>query len=215
VTIVNRFELDAEASPADAARIRSELGLTADQPIVLYTGSFVKLQALDLLVRGIPTVAARVPSVKFVLVGGRPAEIEELRRLAREVGATDHLILLPERPQSEMPAFMAAASVLVSPRVKGINPPGKLFSYLNSGRPIVATDREVHTQFLTPKCAILTAPDPESFAQGILAALRDAALVERITREAKVVLATDYSAEARSAAYNQLLAFIDPARKAS
>jgi glycosyltransferase involved in cell wall biosynthesis len=213
VTIVNRFELDAEASAADAARVRAELGVTPDQPMVLYTGSFVKLQALDLLVRGIPTVAAKVPKVKFVLVGGRPAEIEELRQLAREVGAADHLILLPERPQSEMPAFMAAAAVLVSPRVQGINPPGKLFSYLNSGRPIVATDREVHTQFLTPKCAILTAPDADSFARGILAALLDPAGAERLTREAKEVLATDYSAEARSAAYNQLLAFIDPARR--
>jgi glycosyltransferase involved in cell wall biosynthesis len=111
-----------------------------------------------------------------------------------------------------MPTFMAAASVLVSPRVKGINPPGKLFSYLNSGRPIVATDREVHTQFLTSACAILTAPDPEAFAQGILAALLDPDRAARLTREAKHVLATDYSAEARSAAYTELLALIDSGR---
>lgn len=208
VTIVNKFALDSDASAADARRIRSELGLLPDQPLVLYTGSFVKLQALDLLVEGIPVVAARVPGVKFVLVGGRAGEIEELRRLAESVGAAPHLILLPERPQSEMPAFMAAASVLVSPRVRGINPPGKLFSYLNSGRPIVATDCEVHTQFLTPACAILTAPDSRSFAQGVITALTDPGRAAAITRTAREVLATDYSDQTRARAYERLVEFI-------
>jgi glycosyltransferase involved in cell wall biosynthesis len=208
VTIVNKFALDADTGSEDAARIRSELGVTLDQPLVLYTGSFVKLQALDLLVEGIPAVAASVPGVKFVLVGGRSGEIDELRRLAEDVGAAPHLILLPERPQAEMPAFMAAASVLVSPRIRGINPPGKLFSYLNSGRPIVATDCEVHTQFLTPACAILTDPDPQSFAQGIITALTDPARVAEITRKAKEVLATDYSERTRARAYERLLEFM-------
>lgn len=207
VTIVNRFELDAEASAADAARVREELGLRADQPVVLYTGSFVKLQALDLLIEAIPTVAAQLPAVKFVLVGGRKPEIEELSALAQRLGVAERVLLLPERPQHEMPAFMAAANVLVSPRVKGINPPGKLFSYLNSGRPIVATDREVHTQFLTPACAFLTAPDPESFGRGILAALTDEPRARAVTRAAKEVLATDYSDETRAKAYRQLLAY--------
>ena len=219
VTIVNKFALDGDTAPEDVAGIRSELGVAPDQPLVLYTGSFVRLQALDLLVEGIPAVAARVPGVKFVLVGGRSGEIDELRRLAENVGAAPHLILLPERPQSEMPAFMAAASVLVSPRVQGINPPGKLFSYLNSGRPIVATDCEVHTQFLTRACAILTNPDSQSFAQGIVTALTDTARVTEITRKAKEVLATDYSERTRARAYERLLEFMaapaEPAGSAS
>lgn len=215
VTIVNKFALDAEARPEDAATIREELGLMPGQPVVLYTGSFVKLQALDLLVKGIPLVAARVPAVRFVLVGGRPAEIDELRRVAETVGAAPYLILLPERPQAEMPAFMGAASVLVSPRVRGINPPGKLFSYLNSGRPIVATDCEVHTQFLTPRCAILTAPDPESFGRGVIQALTDEPQAARLTKAAKEVLATDYSDEARARAYGQLLDLITPSDRRS
>ncbi len=210
VTIVNRFSLDAEAKAEDAARVREELGITTDEPIVLYTGSFVALQALDLLVKAIPAVVAKVPKARFVLVGGREAEIRELGALARGVGADSHLLLLPERPQSEMPAFMAAASVLVSPRIRGINPPGKLFSYLNSGRPIVATDREVHTQFLSPACSILTAPEPAAFAEGVVAALTDRERVERITRAAREVLEADYSARARAAAYQKLLHLIEP-----
>jgi len=215
VTIVNKFALDADARPEDAERIRRELNLAPGQPVVLYTGSFVKLQALDLLVKAIPAVAAKIPDVRFVLVGGRSAEIAELQRLGDRVGAGPYLILLPERPQAEMPAFMGAASVLVSPRVRGINPPGKLFSYLNSGRPIVATDCEVHTQFLTPQCAILTRPDSAAFADGILTALQDPDRVRAITRAAKEVLATDYSDAARARAYDQLVNLIGMAERVS
>ncbi len=75
------------------------------------------------------------------------------------------------RPQSEMPLYMAAADVLVSPRVQGINPPGKLFSYLASGRPVVATNTLVHNQLLDEQCSILTAPNAQGIADGLVEAL--------------------------------------------
>jgi glycosyltransferase involved in cell wall biosynthesis len=137
-------------------------------------------------------------------VGGRPLEIEQLGQFAQKIGASSHLQLLPFRPQEEMPIFTAAADVLVSPRVKGINPPGKLFSYLSSGRPVVATDRPIHNQILDERCAILTEPDPGSLAEGIISALRDRPRVERITQGASELLKSDYSPARRAQAYEEL-----------
>ncbi len=171
------------------------------------------LQALGLLVRAGPAGAREVPDARFVLVGGRSSDITDLERLAREVGAEDHLRLLPARPQSDMPAFMAAAQALLSPRVQGINPPGKLFSYLSSGRPVVATDCPVHNQILDADCAILTGPDPESFAQGVIAALTDAGRVQRVVAEAKRVLETRYHPDRRTESYRRLLALAEAARR--
>src|SRR5207244_344980 len=58
--IVNRFALEERGSREDRARVRSELGLSEEHKVALYTGSFVALQALDLLVEAIPLVARRV-----------------------------------------------------------------------------------------------------------------------------------------------------------
>jgi glycosyltransferase involved in cell wall biosynthesis len=204
ITIVNRFELDERANPDDGRRVRRELGIEPDRKVVLYTGSFVALQALDLLIHSIPKVAARVPGVQFVLVGGRQEEIDALSPLADGVGATPHLRMLLARPQSEMPAFMEASDVLVSPRIKGINPPGKLFSYLSSERPVVATDCPIHNQLLDQSFAILTRPDAESFADGIVRALVDQAYVRRLIDEARRVLAERFNPEANHAAYREL-----------
>jgi len=209
ITIVNRFSLGERATEEDGRRVRQELGIAPDRKVVLYTGSFVALQALDLLVAAIPKVAMRVPDVQFVLVGGRPDEIDELAPQAEAAGATPHLLLVPARPLSEMPAFMEASDVLVSPRIKGINPPGKLFSYLSSGRPVVATDRLIHNQLLDHSFSILTQPDPESLANGIIRALTDQDHVRSLIDEARHVLEDRFSPDANQAAYRELFRAVE------
>ena len=144
-----------------------------------------------------------------MLVGGRPSEIDELAPLADEVGATPHLIMLTARPQSEMPAFMEASDVLVSPRVQGINPPGKLFSYLNSGRPVVATDCLIHNQLLDHSFSILAQPDPDSLGKGIIQALVDRDHVNALIHEARRVLEDRFSPDANQAAYRELFRIIE------
>ena len=52
------------------------------------------------------------------------------------------------QPAREMPAFVAASDILASPRIAGTNTPLKIYSYLRSGKPIVATDLLTHTQVL-------------------------------------------------------------------
>ena len=50
-----------------------------------------------------------------------------------------------------------ACDILVSPRIRGTNTPLKIYSYLRSGKPIVATDLLTHTQVLSPAVARLVA----------------------------------------------------------
>jgi glycosyltransferase involved in cell wall biosynthesis len=99
-----------------------------------------------------------------------------------------------------MPLYLAAADVVVSPRVQGINPPGKLFSYLASARPVVATNTLVHNQLLDEKCAILTPPNADGIADGLITALTDSARVAEVVLEAQAFLRRYCSQPARDAA---------------
>ncbi len=95
--------------------------------------------------------------------------------------------------------------MLVSPRIQGINPPGKLLPYLASKRPVVATDTLVHNQILTERCAILTPPDAAGIADGLIVALTDPVRAADVVHGAEQLLAHYCSPSARDAAYADIL----------
>jgi glycosyltransferase involved in cell wall biosynthesis len=205
VVIVNNFEVGGTPTPDEVAALRARYGISPGRKVVLYTGSFVALQALDLLIDAIPRVVAAVPDAVFLLVGGEDAEIAELRSQAERLGISQHVVLERTQPQQAMPSYLAAADVLVSPRVQGINPPGKLLPYLASGRPVVATNTLVHNQLLTERSAILTSPDSAGIADGLVIALTDPARVAQVLQGAEQLLAHYCSPAARDAAYEDVL----------
>src|SRR5438105_2710014 len=187
---------DETATPEQAAAVRRSLGVAADTPIVLYTGTFEAYQGLELLFDAMAIVRRARPDARLVLAGGRPDQIDRARAQARTAGADEVTMFAGERPASEMPAYLLAADVLVSPRSRGTNTPLKIYQYLRSGKPIVATRLLTHTQVLSDDTAILTGATPQEFADGIVAALTDVGRAARVGRNARTLADTKYSYEA-------------------
>jgi glycosyltransferase involved in cell wall biosynthesis len=190
------------------ARIRAEFGLAADAPIVLYTGTFEAYQGLDLLFAAAATVSARRPDARFLLAGGRPDQVAAARVQAERAGIGAAVIFAGQREAEEIPSFLDAADVLVSPRSIGTNTPLKIYQYLRSGRPIVATRLLTHTQVLTDEVAILTPATPEGFASGILDALADPERARSVGDYAKALADTKYSYEAYLTRTRQACAYL-------
>jgi glycosyltransferase involved in cell wall biosynthesis len=90
---------------------------------------------------------------------------------------------------------MGLSDVLVSPRYKGTNTPLKIYSYLKSGIPIMATDILTHTQVLDSSVAVLAKPSPEDFGKMTLELIRDKSLQVRLGKNAKRLAETKYSYE--------------------
>src|SRR5439155_14320362 len=156
-----------EATSEHAAEIRRRFGLSASTPVVLYAGTFEAYQGLDLLFAAMAVVRAARPDARLLLAGGKPAQVDRARELARAAGVDNAIVFAGERPASEIPAYLLAADVLVSPRSRGTNTPLKIYQYLRSGKPIVATRLLTHTQVLNDETAVLTAANPREFGEGI------------------------------------------------
>lgn len=175
--------------------VRSSLGLDAHTPVVLYTGTFEAYQGLDLLYDAMRHVLATTPSARLVMVGGDPDQVEAARKAAATAGIGNATIFTGQRPAEEIPAFLDAASVLVSPRSSGTNTPLKIYQYLRSGRPIVATRLRTHTQVLDDDVAILVEPTAQALAAGIVRAFTDPS-VQTLGANAQHLANTKYSDEA-------------------
>jgi glycosyltransferase involved in cell wall biosynthesis len=180
------------ATEEDAECLRRQWSLGAG-PILLYTGTLEEYQGLDLLLRSAAIVRATLSEVRYVIVGGKPAQIMRLTRLACELGIGDIVLFTGQRSLAEMPQFMALADVLVSPRSKGTHVPLKIYTYLRSGKAILATDILSHTQVLTPAVALLVPPTPAALAQGTLELLQNPALAERLGRRSQSFAQEHYS----------------------
>lgn len=165
--------LDGTLTPADPAAVAvlaASLG-PASRRWIVYTGNLDSRQGVAELVAALPRVAEDQPDAAVLVVGGEDDQVAALRRQAAELGVADRLVCVGRQPPERMPEYMALAAVLVSPRLEAFVTPLKVFSYMASGRPIVATDLPTHTAVLDKSCAVLVPPTPAGLAEGILRAL--------------------------------------------
>ncbi|HEX3159155.1 MAG TPA: glycosyltransferase [Gemmatimonadaceae bacterium] len=172
--------LATSAAPRDAAALRATLGIAPTARVVLYSGTFATYQGLRHLLGAMPRVLAAVPDAVFVLVGADGSHRgAAVARAARQIGA-GRVLVVERQPREAMPGYLAMADVLVSPRTNGGNLPLKIFDYLASGRPIVATDIATHRAVLDDERAILVEPSAAALAAGIERVLADPAKAARL-----------------------------------
>jgi glycosyltransferase involved in cell wall biosynthesis len=193
VLIENAMGSGDAPTPGSGAAVREKLGFGPDTPVVLYTGTFEAYQGFDLLFGAMPIVIAKRPDVQFVLMGGDADQVQAAQARIEALGLSKNVRLTGQRAVGDVPAYLDAADALVSPRSLGTNTPLKIYQYLRSGRPIVATRLLTHTQVLDDDTSILTAPEPGPYAEGILAAIADRARSREIGARAKAMADVKYS----------------------
>ncbi len=175
-------------------RIPALQGRTS-QFIAGYTGHLYAGRGIELIFE----LAARLPEIAFLLVGGDPSTVARLSAQAR-ARHLDNLILTGFVPNAELPLYQAACDVLLMPYQRHVAAssggdiaaylsPMKLFEYLACGRPILSSDLPVLQEVLTPENSLLLAADEVDAWAGALLTLKAdpqlcAHLGERARREA-------------------------------
>lgn len=194
--------------PSGKTEIRDFLGLSSEKKIVLYVGNLESYQGIDLLLESAELVVKHNSIVHFVLIGGRNDHISTYREKALSLKVGENVHFLGPRPSSALADYFAEVDVVVSPRVSGDNTPMKLYSYLDSGKPLVATKIESHTQIVSDKECYLGDPNPESFSRAIVDSLKD---TDRANK-AKLLVQEKYSRQAFAknveSIYDQIRSYI-------
>lgn len=158
----------------DKGSLRHELGIPADKKVVLYTGHLYGWKGADTLAeaaRGLGKDAL------VVFVGGVD---NELKRFVEKYGNVPNIKVVPFQPREVAAKYMASADVLVLPNTaksrisSRYTSPLKLFEYMASGVPIVASDLPSIREILNEQNAVLVEPDnPGALAVGIVQVLEN------------------------------------------
>jgi len=175
---------DSKVFQPDRSFSKAEHGLR-DKKIILYTGTFEAYQGLKLLLPAFAQVAQQDPSAHLVMVGGRRDQVREVQALVDSMDLTDRVTLFGTVHPSRIPSFLRAAYLIVSPRSSGTNTPLKIYGYLRSGVPLVATSIYSHTQSLNPEIALLVPPTSDGLAWGITLLLSDPDYARQLAKNAR------------------------------
>lgn len=90
---------------------------------------------------------------------------------------------------NEMPDYLSIADVLVLLCPSGENAPLKVFNYITSQKPIVATRFPAHTSVLSESSAYFVTPDSFSLSRGIIYVLQNQELLKNLLQTATVARA--------------------------
>lgn len=157
-----------------ASDLKTELQI--DHLLVMYVGNLETYQGVDLLLDSFALALQKTTQASLVVVGGEPVDVQKYQRKAKQLDIHSRIHFLGQKPVKDLGLYLSQADILVSPRIKGKNTPMKLYSYLDSGKPLVATNLLTHTQLLDQGLAVLTEPTPEEFSQGLLQLIEDESL---------------------------------------
>jgi len=171
-------------------------GVDGHSPVAMYVGNLEHYQGIGLLLEGFRHALVRVPGAHLVIVGGLAEDIAHYRRRAFQLGIASRVHFLGPRPISELEALLRRADVLVSPRLKGLNTPMKIYSYLDSGTAVLATRLRTHTQVLDDRTAYLVAPEPEALGDGLVDLMCNPVLREQLASRAKQYAQQEFTPEA-------------------
>lgn len=182
-----------EASAAKTAQIREELQQNKNEVLVCFVGSFAVYQGVELMFAAIPKVIENSPQVRFVIIGGTAKEIQNWQNHYRQLGILDKLTFQGKVDPEDLPDYLAAADILLSPRGSGVNTPLKLFDYFKAGRAIVATDIPSNKVILNEDNSILSSSDPSSFTDAIVALVEDQEMRKTLGANGKNLYRTKFN----------------------
>ena len=177
VTVIpNAVDIDkfAVGGVADL-ELKRKLGLQ-DMRLIGFIGSFYAYEGLDVLLRAVPAMIAKLPDLRVLLVGGGPQDAQ-LRQLARDLNIADKVVFTGRVPHEQVAQYYDLLDVLVYPRLSmrltDLVTPLKPLEAMAQGRVLAASDVGGHLELIEHgKTGVLfKAGDPQSLAENVGALL--------------------------------------------
>lgn len=172
------------------AQAREKLGLPLDKKIIGYFGRF---KTID-MEKGLGTVleALRLTDkdTLFLAMGGKRADLKHYSAVAEELGVRNKVFLVGHYNQREVALRQKACDILLMPFPRNQHyayymSPTKMFEYMASRRPIIASDLPSVREILSEKSAFFVSPgNPEDLAQMIKRVLENQEIADRVAQQA-------------------------------
>ena len=172
----------------NASKVRRRFAF-ANQPLIIYTGTFDEFQGVDYLLTAFKIVHQHDPLAKLVLVGNtiNPTHRIKYARMAEKLGVASR-VTMTSCAFEELPDFLAAADIAVVPRPESAGIPTKLLNYMAAGKAIVSFEKSATILENGKTGRLVARATAEGLAEGIVGLLADRNLALELGRNARTLV---------------------------
>jgi len=165
---------------------RKKLGFGVGEKIILYAGHLFSWKGADAFAQS----AEFLPKdISLVFVGGTESDIASFKE---KYSHFSNVKILGKKPHNEIPLYLRSADVLVIPNSakedisRLYTSPMKLFEYIASGTPVIASDMPSIREILNDSNSyFFTSDNPKSLADAILSVFGDYSTALKRAHQAK------------------------------
>ena len=224
--IRNGIDLEPFRRPRESNRLRGELGLPPDAPVVAMFARLAPVKGIEYFLEAARIVTQSFPAARFLVVGEartiRDGVVvanpyaQELEGLAERLGLRRRVLFTGVR--EDVPALLAEVTVAVSPSLnEGLS--NSVLEAMAAGAAVVATTVGGSAEAVEDGVTGLLVPprDPHALARAIGTVLADPALASRFGGAARERVTRRFSIEEMvrqtSRLYSALLAERAPRRR--
>lgn len=186
-----------EAVPT--SELRTSLGLTPTDKVLLYMGSFFPFSGLETVIQNFANVMEAYPDLRLVLVGGGEQDAE-LRELTERLNLGGHVTFTGVVPYARLPEYLKIADVAINPfepqLLTNVAFPHKVLQYMAAGVPTVSTSLTGLRGVLGEHSGVTWVPDSsEVVAAAIRLAYAEPEELAAVAAQQQAFIAATFSKE--------------------
>jgi glycosyltransferase involved in cell wall biosynthesis len=173
----------------ETAKLRSSLGLRAEEKTIGFVGWFRKWHGIEMLLDAFRISGLANEQVRLLLIGDGQA-MADLRQYVHETQLAGRVIFTGPVPHSQIPHYADLIDIAVQPAANEYCCPMKILEYMALAKPIVAPRQENIQEILRDgeEARFFTPGDARSLAEALRAVAADPVMGQRMGERARAAI---------------------------
>lgn len=137
------------------AILREKLGISSDEVVIGYSGSFWKVEGIPVLLEAFQKLVKKHDNLKLMIIGhSNVPHSDDVARIIREHHLEDKVIMVPRQPYHKIPEYLSVFDIACSSKLdceenRAANPI-KIYEYLSMGLLTVVSAVGEITEIIEP-----------------------------------------------------------------
>jgi glycosyltransferase involved in cell wall biosynthesis len=163
--------------------VAEKIGISENQPRVLYMGLLEQYQGTDLMLEAFKYVSEEIPDTQFIIIGF--PNIEKYQEVCKKTGINNKVKFLGRIDYGILPQYLSLSKIAIAPKISMTEGDGKIYNYMAMGMLTVSFDRNISKEILGEAGLFAKLGDARDLADKIVWAINHEVKSQELGKKAR------------------------------